>query len=126
MSSICSMFFFIMYRRPPRATRTDTLFPDTTLFRSVAAVGTHLGAVLGHQGQQQVALGLEVVVDGAGRHLGLLGDGLDGGLVEAVAAIGRAHVCTPVTNAQSVCRLLLEKKKKRNTELLASKDDKQM
>src|SRR3546814_7243709 len=25
--------------------------------------------------------------------------------------IGRAHVCTPVTNAQLVCRLLLEKKK---------------
>src|SRR3546814_1904474 len=23
-----------MYRRPPRATRPDTLFPDTTLFRS--------------------------------------------------------------------------------------------
>src|SRR3546814_3996716 len=27
--------------------------------------------------------------------------------------IGRAHVCTPVTNAPPVCRLLLEKKKKR-------------
>src|SRR3546814_8324404 len=26
--------------------------------------------------------------------------------------IGRAHVCTPVTNAHLVCRLLLEKKKK--------------
>src|SRR3546814_18147459 len=25
---------FLMYRRPPRSTRTDTLFPDTTLFRS--------------------------------------------------------------------------------------------
>src|SRR3546814_9216050 len=27
-----------------------------------------------------------------------------------VAEIGRAHVCTPVTNAHLVCRLLLEKK----------------
>src|SRR3546814_3317279 len=27
--------------------------------------------------------------------------------------IGRAHVCTPVTNAQLVCRLQLEKKKKK-------------
>src|SRR3546814_15299545 len=27
-------FFFLMRRRPPRATRTDTLFPDTTLFRA--------------------------------------------------------------------------------------------
>src|SRR3546814_15138430 len=29
------MFFFLMIRRPPRSTRTDTLFPYTTLFRSV-------------------------------------------------------------------------------------------
>src|SRR3546814_10986667 len=29
-----SMFFFLMIRRPPRSTRTDTLFPYTTLFRS--------------------------------------------------------------------------------------------
>src|SRR3546814_12971955 len=27
-------FFFLMIRRPPRFTRTDTLFPYTTLFRS--------------------------------------------------------------------------------------------
>src|SRR3546814_18101870 len=26
--------FFLMLRRPPRSTRTDTLFPYTTLFRS--------------------------------------------------------------------------------------------
>src|SRR3546814_19390793 len=29
------MFFLLMVRRPPRSTRTDTLFPYTTLFRSV-------------------------------------------------------------------------------------------
>src|SRR3546814_17025788 len=29
------LFFFLMIRRPPRSTRTDTLFPYTTLFRSV-------------------------------------------------------------------------------------------
>src|SRR3546814_7631062 len=45
MSHICSAgvtllgllfisFFFLMIRRPPRSTRTDTLFPYTTLFRS--------------------------------------------------------------------------------------------
>src|SRR3546814_6443982 len=28
------IFFFVMIRRPPRSTRTDTLFPYTTLFRS--------------------------------------------------------------------------------------------
>src|SRR3546814_12051910 len=28
------LFCFLMIRRPPRSTRTDTLFPYTTLFRS--------------------------------------------------------------------------------------------
>src|SRR3546814_14308560 len=31
---MCIFFFFLMIRRPPRSTRTDTLFPYTTLFRS--------------------------------------------------------------------------------------------
>src|SRR3546814_14427179 len=30
----CLFSFFLMIRRPPRSTRTDTLFPYTTLFRS--------------------------------------------------------------------------------------------
>src|SRR3546814_16991997 len=30
----CVCVFFLMIRRPPRSTRTDTLFPYTTLFRS--------------------------------------------------------------------------------------------
>src|SRR3546814_1088590 len=38
MTSLSSMVvysvFFLMIRRPPRSTRTDTLFPYTTLFRS--------------------------------------------------------------------------------------------
>src|SRR3546814_5740003 len=34
MQFIYNVFFFIMIRRPPRSTRTDTLFPYTTLFRS--------------------------------------------------------------------------------------------
>src|SRR3546814_17215642 len=44
LSSLCYMIivprllsvlvFFLMIRRPPRSTRTDTLFPYTTLFRS--------------------------------------------------------------------------------------------
>src|SRR3546814_4440702 len=31
------MLFFLMRRLPPRSTRTDTLFPYTTLFRSIGA-----------------------------------------------------------------------------------------
>src|SRR3546814_8596206 len=33
-----TVFFFLMIRRPPRSTRTDTLFPYTTLFRSYRLV----------------------------------------------------------------------------------------
>src|SRR3546814_19736346 len=39
---LCSFFvcfFFLMIRRPPRSTRTDTLFPYTTLFRSLGFGG---------------------------------------------------------------------------------------
>src|SRR3546814_10789536 len=31
---MCCVFFFLMIRLPPRSTRSDTLFPYTTLFRS--------------------------------------------------------------------------------------------
>src|SRR3546814_4032860 len=41
-----SCFFFLMIRRPPRPTRTDTLFPYTTLFRSKIVRNTDAHAVL--------------------------------------------------------------------------------
>src|SRR3546814_21098280 len=34
---VVDIFFFLVIRRPPRSTRTDTLFPYTTLFRSPVA-----------------------------------------------------------------------------------------
>src|SRR3546814_3321259 len=39
----CMYFFFLMIRRPPRSTRTDTLFPYTTLFRSLLGTQCRLG-----------------------------------------------------------------------------------
>src|SRR3546814_20828474 len=36
-SRLSVVFCFLMIRRPPRSTRTDTLFPYTTLFRSAIA-----------------------------------------------------------------------------------------
>src|SRR3546814_1261270 len=42
MFSVCCSFFFLMIRRPPRSTRTDTLFPYTTLFRSPRRRGISL------------------------------------------------------------------------------------
>src|SRR3546814_6698912 len=56
--------FFLMIRRPPRSTRTDTLFPYTTLFRSVRAFDRHHGDRLRDfhrkpQGPQRAALSLD-------------------------------------------------------------------
>src|SRR3546814_9437594 len=80
-----AIFFFLMILLPPRSTRTDTLVPYTTLFRSLVTP---------------------------------LRDGMNIVAKDYVAAqspkdpgeIGRAHVCTPVTNAHIVCRLMPEKK----------------
>src|SRR3546814_21184467 len=36
----CFLLLFLMKRRPPRSTLTDTLFPYTTLFRSEEALAT--------------------------------------------------------------------------------------
>src|SRR3546814_19393043 len=51
------VFFFLMIRLPPRSTRTDTLFPYTTLFRSIRShaspaqrTGSPLVPAARHQG----------------------------------------------------------------------------
>src|SRR3546814_13460484 len=56
-------FFFLMIRRPPRSTRTDTLFPYTTLFRS---------ALLERRTRRQLIFDLAVIA--VGRRLKLLRD----------------------------------------------------
>src|SRR3546814_1258640 len=48
-------FFFLMKRRPPRATRTDTLFPYTTLFRSAETEACRPGKAEGEQLVRPVA-----------------------------------------------------------------------
>src|SRR3546814_1375642 len=53
------LFFFLMIRRPPRSTRTDTLFPYTTLFRSGNAtfIGDASATLTVSAGQQAGATG---------------------------------------------------------------------
>src|SRR3546814_982436 len=85
-------FFFLMIRRPPISTRTDTLFPYTTLFRSVA-VGAD-----DEIGDRQA---------NAPRHVA----GIDVAEIAGRNEIGRAKVRTPVTHAHLVCGLLLDNKK---------------
>src|SRR3546814_8448969 len=46
-----------MRRRPPRSTRTDTLFPYTTLFRSLIAIDVTLAALFWAMGGEDNVLG---------------------------------------------------------------------
>src|SRR3546814_5153818 len=48
-------FFFLMIRRPPRSTHTDTLFPYTTLFRSLDRGGAQESLFLDQSGDAPVA-----------------------------------------------------------------------
>src|SRR2546422_8633939 len=92
-----------MIRRPPRS----TLFPYTTLFRSLEFVG-HLASAVGGDGQVLVRLGLVHEVS----------------IVEADDAVGdlrfplslqrsEEHTSELQSRLHLVCRLLLEKKKKK-------------
>src|SRR3546814_13993723 len=72
-----------MKRRPPRSTRTDTIFPSTTLFRSLSQVGLagHHDA-LGSVGHRAAGGGDEhesVVSAGPGEVDGTAGGGGSGG-----------------------------------------------
>src|SRR3546814_8686188 len=122
---------------PTTSTRTDTLFSYTTIVRSQAAISF---AELDRE-SARIARGLIARGIGKGSRIGFIyGNGPDFALMLAAiarigaiaipistlirahelvrvlrqSAIGRAHVCTPVTNAHLVCRLLLEKNKNMN------------
>src|SRR3546814_11352124 len=49
------MCFFLMIRRPPRSTRTDTLFPYTTLFRSEWQDAAEARQADPQEGEEQLA-----------------------------------------------------------------------
>src|SRR3546814_15005668 len=50
--SVVLFVFFLSIRRPPRSTRTDTLFPYTTLFRSEYPVTAVRLRGIGRRGHQ--------------------------------------------------------------------------
>src|SRR3546814_5718242 len=116
-----------MIRRPPRSNRPDTLFPYTTLFRSVTFfAATAIGRGLtppyypSRLAEQLAQIGwfslpvvwLTAIFTGAALAQQIYTGGSRFNAESTVPAIeiGRAHACTPVTNAQLVCRLLLAKK----------------
>src|SRR3546814_11024313 len=72
---MCLVFVFLMTRRPPRSTRTDTLLPYTTLFRScrrfvtlepAAGVGEQCEAGRVRFGEAVVAEALDLFEDAMG------------------------------------------------------------
>src|SRR3546814_3473572 len=65
-------FFFVMIRRPPRSTRTDTLFPYTTLFRSDDAREDLVEHLV-----EAVEQALVLHVDRAGQVIELIGAAVD-------------------------------------------------
>src|SRR5690348_18514649 len=97
---LCLHFCFLMVRRPPRS----TLFPYTTLFRSILIPAEQAGTGT-VQRLAAVAYRPPNAVDGT------LDDSSG-----AIGAQGRSeeHTSELQSPVHLVCRLLLEKKKKRN------------
>src|SRR5258708_16129180 len=94
-----------MIRRPPRS----TLFPYTTLFRSIRANARTLAASL-------AKAGLRVVSGGTDNHLMLVD-------VRPVALRSEEHTSELQSPDHLVCRLLLEKKKQPDLACRLSSDN---
>src|SRR3546814_8798115 len=104
-----------MIRRPPRSTRTDTLFPYTTLFRSVAAVDDRGVIVVREQRRIERRRAPGDAVDH--RVLLILGDEQ---IVGREADLPRIRSEEHTSELQSLMRIsyavfCLKKKKKNNT-----------
>src|SRR3546814_4213125 len=118
-------FLFLMIRRPPRSTRTDTLFPYTTLFRSHAIdrrdrdhhrkrqpdpIGVPMNQNARHSTMQQV---LNQLGNREKEISNILPQDLpierfQANVLNALRnKIGRAHVLTPVTHSLLLFPLLL-------------------
>src|SRR3546814_3962243 len=123
--SLACCMFFLMIRRPPRSTRTDTLFPYTTLFVRDHAEERGVGADERREIRRRGDLKLtrqretEGQIDAARHHQAMLAHACRGReriavriAIAAAEAIGRAHGSTPVTNAHIVCRLRLDKNRR--------------
>src|SRR3546814_19730794 len=95
---VCLFFFVLMILRPPRSTRTDTLFPYTTLFRSPELVlddDRHLLRIL----RPEIVGNLDAGIGGAERDVEVMRARqavarrtLQGVAHHGAQEIGRAHV----------------------------------
>src|SRR5688572_31960559 len=106
---LLSSFFLLMIRRPPRS----TLFPYTTLFRSVIRLDvTPESAGWGYSGLRILVLaaGEEYTCSTGGDEVVVVP--LSGSV--AVTARSEEHTSELQSQSNLVCRLLLEKKKEKN------------
>src|SRR3546814_1270119 len=104
-----SPFFFLMIRRPPRSTRTDTLFPYTTLFRSLQRHDKSVKAfsILGGFFAPPFTR-----------------ESLYPQLFNKYQSLDRKSTrLNSITNAHLVCRLLLEKKNNIHTKINNTKNN---
>src|SRR3546814_3866749 len=121
------MIVFLMIPHHPRSRRPNPLFPYTTLFRSYEVPRRALRAEDRVRRESQARLwrartvardadgqcrGLSQGVDRCRRLCAQMGQ-MGKGRWRRRSEIGRENVRTPVTNAHLVCRLLLEKKKRK-------------
>src|SRR3712207_7195715 len=104
------LFFFLMIRRPPRS----TLFPYTTLFRSKTDLA---GANLSHANLAGEDLA-EADLPQANLRSAILRDAnLRGANLAEADLRSEEHTSELQSRQYLVCRLLLEKKKKRNSHI---------
>src|SRR3546814_17258992 len=80
------MCYFLMRRRPPRSTRTDTLFPYTSLFRSHPRSTGPMPVTDGNEIIRVAAKGDGVTADGRHVPFSAPGDRIapDGGLIHGL------------------------------------------
>src|SRR3546814_20573916 len=84
-------FFFLMIRRPPRSTRTDTLFPYTTLFRSDFD-GKTLGESVEYIGVGNFTPPDQLPRSGSATYAGRLFGDIDDGSKLVAALVGRSDL----------------------------------
>src|SRR3546814_7894346 len=109
LSATLCCFFFLMIRRPPRSTRTDTLFPYTTLFRSIQHRPLYHGRLGQHQPDRLCfvdvrLVGVQQLLERSEEHTYELQSLMR--ISYAVFCLkkkkGKTHNVTPVTNTHDI------------------------
>src|SRR2546427_5196892 len=109
MSSTFFLFFFLMIPRPPRS----TLFPYTTLFRSHL---TRMSDIVPLAPRWRAGVGYEFLERPDGYRGWTERYGLKFGKDPSVLDRSEEHTSELQSQSNLVCRLLLEKKKKKHTD----------